>query len=193
MSVSGGREILITRAVVEKYSIKAGSELEPDHLDDISHESDLMRADDYVTYLFSRRSYSSGLLAAKLAEKGYEKEVVRQTLSRFEEKGLLDDTVFAREMAQSVLRRKPAGRNYIIARLRKNYIPRQLAEKVVDELLQNIDETDMAQRLLRSRWSYFSKFELETARRKAYNYLSRRSIGYHAARLAFEKMLEEES
>jgi SOS response regulatory protein OraA/RecX len=191
--VSGGREILLTKAVIDRYSIKAGSKIDLDSLEDIKHESDLVRAEDYVTYLLSRRSYSSGLLAAKLREKGYEKEVVRETLSRLKEKGLLDDMVFAREMAESILRRKPAGRNYIIARLRRDYISRSLAEAVVDELLENVDESDMAHRLLRNRWSYFSKFELETARRKAYNYLSRRSIGYNAARQAFEKVLKEEN
>jgi SOS response regulatory protein OraA/RecX len=105
---------------------------------------------------------------------------------------LLDDWRYAKNTVDAIMRRKPAGRNYLIGYLQSRHISRNLASAVVEELLGGLDETELASRLLRKRWSYLAKFELETARTKAYNYLSRRSIGYRAAKLAFEKILKEE-
>jgi len=104
---------------------------------------------------------------------------------------LIDDVVFAREFAESILRNKPAGRSYVIGCLKQKHISHELAKSIVDELFAGVDEFELALRLLRGRWSYFSKFELETARRKAYNYLSRRSIDYRAAKQAFEKRMNK--
>ena len=50
------------------------------------------------------------------------------------------------------------------------------------------DETELAIRALQSRWRRWSEIDVETARKRAYNYLSRRGIGYQAARAAFEEL-----
>ncbi|PKK82277.1 MAG: hypothetical protein CVT49_14485 [candidate division Zixibacteria bacterium HGW-Zixibacteria-1] len=188
-----GTEILATSRVLDQYRLKPGMKIEADLIDEIKNQSDLQRAEEYLVYLLSRRSYSSGHLAAKMFEKGYSKEIIAEMIEKFEEKGLIDDAAFAKEFAESILRNKPAGKNYIIGCLQQKYVPADLAKAVAAELFEDIDETALALQLLKSRWGYFSKFELETARRKAYNYLSRRSIGYRAAKDAFEQMLKEVS
>lgn len=192
ISLSKGRELLVTRAVLDKYSLETGNTISKDTRKAIRKESDLQRAKEYAMYLLSRRSYACRHLAAKMFEKGYEKETVNQILSDLKEKKLVDDAVYARETVESILRHKPAGKSYIIGYLRKKYVARTLAESVVEELFQDVDEVEMAVRLLRSRRGHFSKFDLETARRKAYNYLSRRSISYRAAKIAFETVTKED-
>ncbi|MEW5923680.1 MAG: regulatory protein RecX [Candidatus Zixiibacteriota bacterium] len=186
-----GAEILATSRVLDQFGLKSGMKIEAEVIDAIKNESELQRAEEYLVYLLSRRSYSSGHLAAKMYEKGYRREIIAAMIEKFEERGLIDDAAFAREFAESIIRNKPAGKNYIIGCLQQKYVPAELAKAVAAELFENVDETALALRLLKSRWGYFSKFELETARRKAYNYLSRRSIGYRAAKTAFEQMLKE--
>nr|MBN2278817.1 regulatory protein RecX [candidate division Zixibacteria bacterium] len=192
MFLSSGENLPIPREIIDKYSLTAGVSLPEEKYHRIKHEADLMRAENYLLYLLSRRSYTYGHLALKLAEKGFEKILINGLLNDFTRRGLIDDRAYARQMTESILRRKPAGRNFIIARLRAGYIPRQIAEAVVDEILEDVDEYEIAVKLMRLRKAYFSKFDLETARRKAYNYLSRRSIGYRAAQMAFEKIMKED-
>jgi SOS response regulatory protein OraA/RecX len=187
-----GEKILLTARAINNHGLNEINEIEKTTLDKIKFKSDIERAENYATYLLARRSYSIGAMGAKLMEKGYSKNVSEQIIRTLILKGHLDDEKFAREMTESILRNKPAGRRYIIARLRQKRIARATAEAVVNELLADIDETELAEKLLRIRWRYFSKFDLETARMKAYNYLSRRSINYRAAKDAFEKMVKEE-
>ena len=75
-----------------------------------------------------------------------------------------------------------------MAVLQRKYINRALAEQVVGNLLANEDETDLAVAALERKWHQLAEFDVETARRKAYNYLSRRGIGYAAAKDAFENL-----
>lgn len=190
--LSNGEKILLTIKTIQKYSLRGKSEISNDLLKEIKLESDYHRAKEYVTYLLSRSAYSYGQLLAKMKEKNYDQKVAVVILSELKEDGLIDDTLFARQLTESILRHKPAGRKYIIACLQKKYIPYDLAKATVDECFEDINEVDLALRLLRRRWHYFSKFELETARRKAYNYLSRRSISYGSAKEAFEKVAKED-
>ena len=44
---------------------------------------------------------------------------------------------------------------------------------------------------LQKRWRQFSQFEVEEARTKSYNYLSRRGFSYSAAKSAFEQLWQE--
>jgi len=190
--LDSGEEIRIPGLLLDKYGISVGSELEQFIVDELSRKAEETRAENYVTYLLSRRSYSVGVLKSKLEEKGYSEAVVKTTLAKFADRGLVDDQQFAREMTESILRNKPAGKGYIISRLRQKHIPYPMAKSIVEEFFEGVDETELAYRLLKSRWRHFSKFELESARRKAYNYLSRRSISFNAARSAFDKIVEEE-
>ncbi|MFH2035579.1 MAG: regulatory protein RecX [Candidatus Zixiibacteriota bacterium] len=187
-----GEEILLTSSAVEKHGLKHVGQIEYSILDEIKYESDMERAEDYVNYLLARRSYSTGSINRKLEEKGYPKRVCERIVRLNIERGFLNDERFAREMVESVIRNKPAGKSYILGKLRQKYIPRRLAESIIDELMANRDEVELAYQLIESRWRYFSKFDVETARRKTYNYLSRRAIGFIAAKTAFERILKED-
>ena len=192
LRLSNGEELTLDHSIVFKNGIHADSEISRAGLAAMKRESDFMKASNYAAYLLTGGGYSSGSIKTKLALKGFSQQIIDSVIRKLKRDGLLDDLRFAYEYTESLLRRKPAGRDYLVARLRKKYIPAVMAGQVVDELLKDLDETDMALQLLRSRRSYFSKFDLETARQKAYNYLSRRSIGYRAAKQAFERIIEEE-
>lgn len=193
LSLSDGKSIIMAKTVVDEYGLKIGTALREESIEKLIRESDSRMALDYALNILSRRGYSSGMLSRKMQEKGYSPKVASQTLAELRRIGMLDDVLFARQTVESLLRRKPAGKPFLIAYLQSKLIPHRLAAEVVAEFSDSADETEMAERLLRARWRYLSKFELETARTKGYNYLSRRAIGYRAAKTAFDKLLREEN
>lgn len=190
--LSNNEKTILCREVVNKYELKEGVEVSSELFYKIRVESDLIRAENYATYLLARREYSAGMLKSKLRSKRYDPDIGETVIEKLKQASFVDDNRFARLAVETILRNKPAGRGYLIAYLKSKYIARELAETVVNELLENIDEKDMAERLLKSRFRQYLKFDLETARRKAYNYLSRRAISYGASKIAFEKLCKEE-
>lgn len=192
IALSSGDEFQLLQSMVEQNRLRSGLEISSEQLDIIRAKSDLIRADHYLGYLLGGRSYSIGQVSQKLMQRGFDKKIVGQVVKIYIERGFLDDAKYARELVSAAIRHKPAGRGYLVARLRSKMIPNAIARAAVDDCLRDVDESSLAFRLLEARWSYLSKFDLETARRKAYNYLSRRSISYEAARQAFEKISQEE-
>jgi len=91
-------------------------------------------------------------------------------------------------LVRKALERKPAGRPFLVALLRRKMIERSLAERTVDQALEEIDPTAEAVRALRQKWPDPAQLEVESARRKAYSYLSRRGFGYETARAACDEV-----
>jgi len=174
--LSNEEKTILCYEVIKKYQLKRGTELLTEFLYKIKAESDFIRAENYCSYLLARREYSSGMLRNKLFSKSYDAEISNAVISKLKQASLVDDRRFARLAVETIIRNKPAGRSYLIAYLKSKYISREIAESVVDEFMENIDEKDLAEKLLKSRFPQYLKFDLETARRKAYNYLSRRAI-----------------
>ncbi|MBD3257940.1 hypothetical protein GF377_05870, partial [candidate division GN15 bacterium] len=120
--------------------------------------------------------------------KGYDSAVVEPALRMYVRNGLLDDEQLARSLAQRFFDRKPAGKPWLVAALQKKHIPREIAESVVEGFLLARDETTSAVAALRPKWTRLAQLDVESARRKAYTYLSRRGFGYAAAKTAFETL-----
>ncbi|HHI02228.1 MAG TPA: regulatory protein RecX, partial [candidate division Zixibacteria bacterium] len=134
--LSNKEKVVLCREIVIKYRLKKGAEISSELFDKIKAESDLMRAENYASYLLARREYSSGMLKSKLIGKGYGPDLSKIVIDKLNRAKLVDDNRFARQAVETILRNKPAGRRYLVAYLRSKYIARELAEAVVDELLE---------------------------------------------------------
>jgi SOS response regulatory protein OraA/RecX len=161
---------------------------------DLVREAALSVCDREVARLLALRPHAVGEVRFKLARKQFEPDIVSATLRKYEQRGLLDDAHVAMTLARIALERRPAGRSYLIAVLRKKMIARELAEQTVDLALGDRNENELAYAALSQRKrALFSsaQIEVETVRRKAYTFLSRRGIGYAAAKAAVERLLKE--
>jgi len=185
-------EIRTTKGVIGSYNFTKGMSFTPYQWREVKELLDKKFAWYTAETFLARRAYSIGQFRRKMREKEISEALLNDIVGRFKDLKLLDDCRFAANRAESILRRKPAGRGFLIADLQKRMIPRDVAEKIVGEILADKDETVLAVELLEKKRSAYEKFDLETARRKAYNYLSRRAISYGAAREAFERVFESD-
>lgn len=186
--------ILVDPLIVAKHRLKEGIVLTPPQVVDLVREAALSLCDREVARLLALRPHAIGEVRLKLARKQFELDIVNATLRRYEQRGLLDDAHVAMTLARIALERHPAGRSYLIAVLRKKMIARELAEQTVDLALGDRDENELAYAALSQRKrALFSapQIEVESVRRKAYTFLSRRGIGYAAAKAAVERLLKE--
>jgi len=178
----------VSDELVYKYRLKAGVVITEPQLKQLKTEAERIECDRQVSRFLAVREHSVGELKAKLARRQFNPELVGKTIKKYIDMGLVDDARFAKKLAEQTLQRNPSGRAYLTAVLRRKKISRELAEQVTDMVLTGRSENELAIDALKKRWHVFSHFELERARRKAYNYLSRRGIGYAAAKAAFERL-----
>jgi SOS response regulatory protein OraA/RecX len=188
LSFSDGFEIRATKGVIDRLGLAEGAEFTPDTFKELKTILEQKFAYYSAESLLARRPYSVGEFKQRLRRKEISEKLIAEIVKEFRSKKILDDFGYAVTRAQSLIDRKPAGKGYLVAWLQKRLVPREIAEKAVAELLSDVDEVETAIELLQRRRGAFEKFDIETARRKAYTYLSRRAISYGASRAAFEKV-----
>jgi len=192
LEISGLTEpIVISRQLLEKHRLKQGIVITPAQLAQLRDEAELAACDREVARLLAMREHSVGEVRIKLVRKKFADSAIKHVLKDYLDRQLLDDAHYAQVLVRRIQQRNPAGRSYLIGSLRRKQIDGALAERTVDFIQDGQDQTELAVRALEKRWSRFSQFDLETARRRAYNYLSRRGIGYREARAAFEKLYDD--
>ncbi len=185
--------LVIDAGIAYDWRLAAGTVLTRSQVDRLESAAERFQVRETATRLLALRQHSVGELQSKLRRKGFDPEIAGEVVSDFKERRLLDDAEYARTLAEQVVNRKPCGRAYILAHLRRKQVSSELAAEAADMVLSQHDIADLAACALRQRWREFSQFELETARHKAYNYLARRGFTYDASRAAFDTVREEET
>jgi regulatory protein len=125
--------------------------------------------------LIARRPRSRRELAGHLARRGHVPAVVERVCGALARAGLLDDAAYARQIADSLLRRSPMGPAAIRARLVRRGVDARLAGDISREALAGTDQDAQALDLARRRARALPKGLDERARR-------RRLVGYLARR-----------
>jgi regulatory protein len=194
LQLTGFDEPLVVGAeVVARYRLVEGIVLTESQVSQLKRDAELGGCEREIGRLLGLRDHSTGEIRRKLKRKLFSTETVEETVRRYRDRGLIDDVRFAYQHAERLLERNPAGRSYLVAYLRRKGIDRALAESTVDVVMGNQDEIALAVSALERRWRVFRQFDLEKARHRAYTYLSRRGIGYEAARAAFDQMVKQDS
>lgn len=186
--VEGEEPMTITAEAARRRNLHAGVILTPSQFAQLQQEARRYACEQTAARMLAGREHSEWELTAKLRRKGFDSDTVMETVRRYRQMGAVDDARYAQMIGRSLVERKPCGKAYVSAYLQKRGITRELAEAAAETLLGGRDETDRAAAALEQRRQTWAEFELETARRKAYNYLARRGFGFAAARSAFEQV-----
>jgi len=185
------RPLFVTVAKIQRENLKEGMKLAPERLRQLCLESELFECDAQAAALLSRRDYSIGQFKQRLKLKNFAENAIKEIVYKYKSKGLLDDQKYAAKVVNRLLLDKPSGKPFLIAALRRKLIPRELADATVDSLFQNEDAVALAIAALQKKWRQFSQFDVEEAKSKSYNYLSRRGFSYGAAKGAFEQLWQK--
>lgn len=180
--------LYVSDELVYKHRLKEGIVITEPQLEQLQSEAELAACDNTIARLLAIREHSVGQLKSKLAQRKFRPEVIQAQVQKYIDRGLLDDASFAYKQAEALLATNPAGRHFLIGWLRKKHISREIAEETANMLFDEHDDVALAVASLQRKWNSIRQFDVETAKTKAYNYLSRRGIGYSAAKAAFEQL-----
>ncbi len=183
--------LVIDLETAHQYRLSAGTVITPSQLAALETAALRYACRNEATRLIALRPHAVDELRLKLRRKEFPDDLVREVVANFKQRGILDDAQYAYQLARSLVARKPCGRAYLIGHLQSKHIDRFLASEVADVVLGPEDATALATRALRARWREFGQFDLETARRKSYNYLARRGFTFDATQAAFESLATE--
>ncbi|MEA2030304.1 MAG: RecX family transcriptional regulator [candidate division Zixibacteria bacterium] len=183
----------INEELLHRFQLVEGIVLTDLQVEQLYVEAKRLECRQKAIRLLAIRQYASRELSFKLRRKGFDNELVDDIIGELIQQGILDDTQYAYNLAQQLIKRKPCGRSYLIAFLQKKYIDRLTSEDVAKTTLTGIDERELAMAALKQRLQEFEHFELEVVQRKSYNYLARRGFSYQVAKTAVDELIDCET
>ncbi len=183
--------LIVAQDTVYKHNLVNGIVLTESQLKILKVESEKYLCDKEAARLLAMRAHSIGEFKLKLIRKKFNADFIDEVIKKYKAIGALNDSRYAQQLADNILERKPCGKSYLLAHLVKKHIERSLADITVDKILAEKDQLKLAISSLEKRWYSIERLELETARNKAYNYLSRRGFSYGIAKEAFENLKDK--
>ena len=102
-----------------------------------------------------------------MSQRGYSPTVIEQALEKLRSLNYVNDETFARNWARSRAQSRGYGPNRVEEELRAKGIAPTLLRKVVSELLTDMDETEIAKRVLEKRFKGQDLSDTKTQARAA--------------------------
>jgi len=174
-----------------KHGLKIGLELDEDRIAQVLGDEARKKAKDAAFHYLSYRPRTIKEVRDKLKEKGYEEELVEETIALLERLGLLDDRDFAARWVAERLRSKPRGRRILFTELRQKGISREMAEETLSEAFADIDERSLAAELLCKRAARYRCDEPHRAFRRMSDFLVRKGFDFEVAREVAQEIIQE--
>jgi len=115
-------------------------------------------------------------------------EIIEQVLERLRRNRLVDDGEFARSWVDNRSEFRPRGRRALNSELRQKGVD----QNIIDEVLQDIDEDNLAYQAARKNARKYRKYEWPDFRKKLLGFLARRGFNYSIAAPVVERVWAEE-
>jgi regulatory protein len=169
---------------IEAARLKIGQWLDDGEIAALREADERERARERALNLLSYRPRSLEEIRRNLEEKEFSEQTIEATLQRLENAGLVDDLEFARYWVEQRRDFRPRGAAMLRYELRRKGVSR----RIIEQILANLDEEELADRAARAWLERKRNLEPEEAKRKLYGYLVRRGFAYSIVRETLEHL-----
>ncbi len=156
-----------------KFNLKKGSVVDERLYNKILFSEDKWKVRGYLLRLLGRRDHTSHELKQKGIKKGYNTTILDKVIPELEEKGYIDNKVFARKFTRDKFRFNNWGTNKVRIELRKKGV----SSTIINQSLQEITPKDSTQAifsLVKKNKQKFLRAEKSKRRKKVFDFLTRK-------------------
>ena len=129
-------------------------------------------------------------LRKKLEGKGYSAETIDRAIGDLEIQGILDDTVYAKDLVARLTLGKCAGRHKIAFELKRHGISKKISDKMLGALSSE-DETERALEQARLKWTGWSRLDPQKRKKHLYDFLMRKGYDFQIVQDILQKLSKE--
>jgi regulatory protein len=168
-------------------SLKVGQMLSSEEIAQLQARDAAEVAYEKALGFLSYRPRSCAEIEAYLRRRRVAPEAVEAVVSHLIQAGLLDDGAFAEYWVENRELFRPRGPRALRYELRQKGV----ADQVIAQVLEGIDEADSAYRAARERARRFNKVDYRTFRQRLGGFLQRRGFGYATVKQTVDRLWRE--
>jgi regulatory protein len=161
-----------------KYGLHVNNDYSKTVLNEIKDYDEYIFGKDIALNYLSYRIRTVSELKKKLKEKKVSVKTTEKILKYLEESGLINDEEFARVLIEDRIKRKPVGIRVLKQKLYEKGVPKQIGEKVLENVFNNVDEKQLALINFKKLYPKIKDKEKQVQKKKTYEYLTRKGFGY---------------
>ncbi|MCL2140816.1 MAG: RecX family transcriptional regulator [Dehalococcoidia bacterium] len=173
--------------VVLEAGLRLKSELSPEQQTRLKVRNTLQKAYHASEHFISYRPRSEYEVRQNLVRKGFDNEIVAQTIDRLRGNGLVDDVAFARYWTENRVAFSPRGRRLVQTELRQKGINVEVLEDATVEL----DDAESAFLAGTKKANLLRGHSYEEFSRKLGDYLQRRGYDYDVIRSSIKRLWQD--
>jgi regulatory protein len=173
--------------VVLKEGLRVGQELSESRLEAVAGLDRYQRCLNAAIRYLGYRPRSESEVRQRLRKHGFDGAVAEKVIARLKDRGLVDDTAFARFWKDNRESFSPRSRRQTQLELKR----KGLAVDVIEPVIKEIDESDSAYRAALGKVRRLSLDDYQVFRRRLGAYLGRRGFGYDIINETVERVWKE--
>ena len=162
-----------------------GQELDDQTIASITMEDELERAYNLALRYLGYRARSLAEMERYLKGKQFSEPCRKRTMERLISNRFLDDKDFAGMWVENRTRMNPKG----AYALRQELLEKGIEEQLIDDNLENFDETEAAFHAVKKKLGQWQSLEQDELKKKIYAFLSLRGFSYETTREITERAL----
>ena len=167
--------------------LEEGDQLSQQKIAALQNEDKIEAAYQRALNFLSYRSRSENEIRQNLQKHKIEEEIIPEVLSRLREDRLVNDRDFANQWVENRNKFHPRGKHA----LRTELIKKGISNLIIEEILQDINEEELALKFARGKISRLIALEKQEYQKKMYGYLSRRGFDYSLSREVTDQIWNE--
>jgi regulatory protein len=175
--VDGDFVLGVHSGVAAGAGLRVGQSVTIEQLKALARAEEMRRVRESALKLLGYRGRSRTELQQRLAKKGYDAELIQETLEALARSELIDDAEFSRSWVRARTGSRPMGPNRIAAELRQKGVDRELIQEALEPLDEDT-ELDLALKVGRQKVEQLRGEDTRTARRKLASALMRRGFNW---------------
>ena len=167
--------------------LEEGDQLSQQKIAALQNEDKIEAAYQRALNFLSYRSRSENEIQQNLQKHNIAEEIIPEVLSRLREDRLVNDRDFANQWVENRNKFHPRGKRA----LRTELIKKGISNQIIEEILQDINEEELAIKFARGKISRLIALEKQEYQKKMYGYLSRRGFDYSLSREVTDQIWNE--
>ena len=178
-----------SKNVLQKFGLEQGRIFQPDEFYELRSKIEFFEAEYILLEFLKYRFRSKKEILRKLASKKISQPTIDALITKYQEKGFINDEDFAESYILDLISHHPQGNFAITQKLKQKGISNEIITRLSEKYLSGETEHEMAVRELSKRKTKYMKLEPRERRNKALAFLQRKGFSYTCARECVEEIL----
>lgn len=201
----GAPFVVIHAALIEKFGLRLGLEIEAETIEKIIAADEVMRAKNYALRLLREekdkttdepeasrptvkpKTYTKSEIEQKLEREGFSVDAIETSIAELIRSGHIRDRKFAENWILRRQKSNPRGKTLLKRELVDKGIDKETAEQVV-ATVEPEDEAKVALQIAKKRVKQYRRLPTHVAKRRLHGFLARRGFGSEVVRQVIEQV-----